>query len=324
MSKAVIVREYGSSEVLCLENVTVEKPGDGELFVRQTAIGVNYHDVYVRSGLYKTLSLPGIPGCEAAGIIEMVGPGVSNFRTGDRIAYITKGYGAYTTHRLLDEKLALKLPDFVSDELIATNFLRAMTVQILIEQVLHLKPNHAILVTAAAGGVGRLICQRANSLGAFVLGTVSTKQKAVLANSYGCKDSIVYNQQDFVPKVMDLTDGKGVDIVYDSVGADTFENSLEVLAPCGHLVNFGQSSGPVNPLLMSTLAKKSLTVSRPILFHYIDDIETYKSIANSVFGSLSNAALILPQPKPYGLENVAEAHDVLESREGGGSLYLVP
>ena len=251
MPKAIIVREYGSSKVLRMEDIRVDEPSEGELLIRQTAIGVNFHDVYVRSGLYKTLVLPGVPGCEAAGVVEGVGSGVSNFLSGDRIAYVTSGYGAYATHRLLDENLALKLPDFVSDELIATNFLRAMTVQILLEQVVQLKSNHTILVTAAAGGVGRLICQRANSLGSLVLGTVSTEQKAVLANSYGCKHPIVFNKQDFVSKVMDITGRKGVDIVYDSVGADTFENSLEVLAPCGHLINFGQSSGPVSPLLMS-------------------------------------------------------------------------
>ena len=324
MPKAIIVREYGSSKVLRMEDARVEEPGERELLIRQTAIGVNFHDVYVRSGLYKTLDLPGIPGCEATGIVEGVGRGISRFRSGDRIAYITSGYGAYVTHRVLEENLALKIPDFASDELIATNFLRAMTVQILINEVLKLKSNHTVLVTAAAGGVGRLICQRANSLGASVLGTVSTKQKAVLANSYGCIHPIVYNQQDFVSIVMDLTDGRGVDVVYDSVGADTFENSLEVLAPCGHLVNFGQSSGSVNPLLMSTLAKKSLTVSRPILFHYINDVETYKNVANYAFDTLKNAALMLPDAKPYRLENAEKAHDVLESRDGGGSLYLVP
>ena len=324
MQKAIIVREYGNSKVLRLEGINVGDPEEGELLIRQTAIGVNYHDVYVRSGLYKTLCLPGIPGCEATGVIERIGDGVTGFQEGDRIAYLTSGYGAYATHRLLDKNLALKLPNNLSDELIATNFLRAMTAQILVEQVATLNSDHTILVTAAAGGVGRLICQWANLIGASVIGTVSTSEKAVLAKSYGCKHSIVYNQKDLVSDVMDVTNGTGVDVVYDSVGAETFFSSLEVLVPCGHLVNFGQSSGQVDPIFMSTLAKKSLTISRPILFHYIRKTKQYKDMAISVFNTFENMNLILPDPEPYSLEKASKAHQILESRRGGGSLYLIP
>jgi len=324
MQKAIIVREYGNSEVLRLEDVSIGDPGEGELLIRQTAIGVNYHDVYVRSGLYKTLSLPGIPGCEAVGVIEKIGYGVRGFQQGDRIGYLTSGYGAYATHRLLDKNLALKLPNALSDELIATNFLRAMTVQMLVEQVATLTSDHTILVTAAAGGVGRLICQWANLLGASVIGTVSTSEKAMLAKSYGCKHSIVFNQKNVIANVMDLTDGAGVDVVYDSVGADTFFSLLEVLVACGHLVNFGQSSGPVDPIFMSTLANKSLTVSRPILFHYIQKPKQYNDMAISVFNTFKNIDLILPDPEPYSLDKASEAHEILESRRGGGSLYLIP
>ncbi len=324
MPKAIIIREYGTSNVLLHEDISVGVPSDGQLQIRQTAIGVNYHDVYVRSGLYKTLTLPGIPGCEASGIVETIGPGATEFQPGDRIAYITNGYGAYASHRLLDKALALKLPHSISDELAATNLLRGMTVQMLIEHVVRLTSDHTIIVTAAAGGVGRLICQWANSLGTRVIGIVSTPKKAKLANSYGCKHSIVYDQKNLIAEVMALTNGNGVDIVYDSVGADTFKNSLEMLAPCGHLVNFGQSSGAVDPLLMSTLAKKSLTVSRPILFHYISNSQVYESMANTVFNTLQRNALILPDPEPYSLENASIAHNILESRRGGGSLYLIP
>ena len=324
MPKAIIIRKYGNSDVLRVEQICVGDPGEGELRIRQTAVGVHYHDIYVRTGLYKTLKLPGVPGVEAAGIVESIGSGVTNFKLGDRIGYITSGYGAYATHRLLHEKLALKLPNFVSDELIATNFSRAMTVQMLVERITKLNSMHTILVTAASGGVGRLLCQRANLIGACVIGSVSTPEKAKLAHSYGCNHSLVYDQKNFLTEVMDITDGKGVDVVYDSVGADTFDVSLEVLAPCGHLVNFGQSSGPVDPLLMSTLANKSLTVTRPIIFHYINDFQVYENMAIAVFKSFKNRTLIVPDPDPHSLENASVAHDILESRRGGGSLYLVP
>tara|TARA_Y100001960_G_scaffold332796_1_gene434846 strand:+ start:1169 stop:2146 length:978 start_codon:yes stop_codon:yes gene_type:complete len=322
--KAIMIREFGNSRVLQIEEVNIGSPGEGELFISQSAIGVHYHDIYVRTGLYKTLNLPGVPGIEATGTVESIGPGVTDFKRGDRIVYVTSSYGAYTTHRLLDARLAVKLPEFVSDELIATNFSRALTVQMLTKQVLNLQSSHTILVTAASGGVGRLLCQYANSLGVRVIGSVSTFEKAELARSYGCDYSLIYGQQDFIRMVMDITDGKGVDVVYDSVGADTFFQSLEVLSLCGHLVNFGQSSGPVDPLRMTTLAKKSLTISRPILFHYTADTAIYKTMAYSVFNIFREGTLRLPPAEPRSLKDASTAHDILESRRGGGSLYLVP
>ena len=324
MPKAIILKEYGKSEVLKLEDIKVQKPQENEISIKQTAIGVHFHDVYVRSGLYKTLSLPGIPGLEAAGIVEEVGKKVTNFKPGDKVGYITKNYGAYTSHRNLDHKIAIKIPKNISAELIATNFSRAITVQMLMEEVTNVKANDIILITAVTGGVGKIFSQWAKSIGALVIGSVSSKEKALLAKSYGCDYTLIYDQPDFISQIMDITDGKGVDKVFDSVGKDTFENSIKSIRACGHLVNFGQSSGPVEPLLMSTLASKSLTVSRPILFDYISNSTIYKKMTASVFNAFENNKIIIPKLRSYKLEDANLAHDLLESRQGGGSIFLKP
>ena len=324
MAKAIVLKEYGKSEVLKLEDIKVQKPQENEISIKQTAIGVHFHDVYVRSGLYKTLSLPGIPGLEAAGIVEEVGKKVTNFKPGDKVGYITKNYGAYTSHRNLDHKIAIKIPKNISAELIATNFSRAITVQMLMEEVTNVKANDIILITAVTGGVGKIFSQWAKSIGTLVIGSVSSKEKALLAKSYGCDYALVYDQPNFISQIMDITNGKGVDKVFDSVGKDTFENSIKSIRACGHLVNFGQSSGPVEPLLMSTLASKSLTVSRPILFDYISNSTIYKKMTDSVFNAFENNKIIIPKLRSYKLEDANLAHDLLESRQGGGSIFLTP
>ena len=324
MAKAIVLKEYGNSEVLKLEDIKVQKPQENEISIKQTAIGVHFHDVYVRSGLYKTLSLPGIPGLEAAGIVEEVGKKVTNFKPGDKVGYITKNYGAYTSHRNLDHKIAIKIPKNISAELIATNFSRAITVQMLMEEVTNVKANDIILITAVTGGVGKIFSQWAKSIGTLVIGSVSSKEKALLAKSYGCDYTLIYDQPDFISQIMDITGGKGVDKVFDSVGKDTFENSIKSIRACGHLVNFGQSSGPVEPLLMSTLASKSLTVSRPILFDYISNSTIYKKMTDSVFNAFENNKIIIPKLRSYKLEDANLAHDLLESRQGGGSIFLTP
>ena len=324
MAKAIVLKEYGKSEVLKLEDIKVQKPQENEISIKQTAIGVHFHDVYVRSGLYKTLNLPGIPGLEAAGIVEEVGKKVTDFKPGDKVGYITKNYGAYTSHRNLDHKIAIKIPKNISAELIATNFSRAITVQMLMEEVTNVKVNDIILITAVTGGVGKIFSQWAKSIGALVIGSVSSKEKAFLAKSYGCDYALVYDQPDFISQIMDITNGKGVDKVFDSVGRDTFENSIKSIRVCGHLVNFGQSSGPVEPLLMSTLASKSLTVSRPILFDYISNSTIYKKMTDSVFDAFENNKIIIPKLRSYKLEEANLAHDMLESRQGGGSIFLTP
>ena len=324
MAKAIVLKEYGNSEVLKLEDIKVQKPQENEISIKQTAIGVHFHDVYVRSGLYKTLSLPGIPGLEAAGIVEEIGKKVTNFKPGDKVGYITKNYGAYTSHRNLDHKIAIKIPKNISTELMATNFSRAITVQMLMEEVTNVKANDIILITAVTGGVGKIFSQWAKSIGALVIGSVSSKEKALLAKSYGCDYTLIYDQPDFISKIMDITNGKGVDKVFDSVGKDTFENSIKSIRICGHLVNFGQSSGPVEPLLMSTLASKSLTVSRPILFDYISNSIVYKKMTDSVFNAFENNKIIIPKLRSFKLEDANLAHDILESRQGGGSIFLTP
>ena len=324
MAQAIVIRNYGGSEVLVCEDVEVAEPGVGELRVRQTGIGVNYHDVYVRSGLYKTLALPGIPGCEATGVVEAIGAGVTDFQVGDRIAYVTGGYGAYASHRTLPAHLAVPLPDNVSDENAASNLLRAMTVEMLTGPVCSISPGMSVLVHAAAGGVGRILCQALSNLGATVIGTVGSAEKAGIAAANGCAQTILYRDVDFTKAVEEITDGKGVQVVYDSVGADTFDGSIEALDFCGHLVNFGQSSGPIDPVAMTTLATKSLTVSRPILFHYLRNQKQYRAMASQALEKFASGQLIAPAPTPVPLSDAAQAHDILESMTGGGSLILIP
>ena len=324
MTKAIVLREYGKSSVLQLEDIVIEKPETNELLIKQTAIGVHFHDIYVRSGLYKTLNLPGIPGLEAVGIIEEIGSGIDEFKKGDKIGYITKNYGAYSSHRILDKNMAVKIPDFISDEIMATNFSRAITVQMLIDQVTKLNDSDTVLITAATGGIGRIFSQWVKSKGTVIIGTVGSNEKISIAKSYGCDHALTYDQKDFTKIVMELTNGKGVDKVFDSVGKDTFDNSLRSIKVCGHLINFGQSSGPIDPISMSILANKSLTISRPILFDYISDTALYKKMANSVFHAFKNSKITLPEFLPYKLKDANLAHNMLESRRGGGSVYLEP
>jgi len=324
MAEAIVIREYGAADVMKVEQVDIPAPSRGELRIKQTMVGVNYHDVYVRSGLYKTLALPGTPGCEATGIVAKIGDDVTGFAVGDRVAYVTAGYGAYASERILPAALALKLDDEISDGLAASTLLRAMTVEMLMCRVHRIEAGMTILVHAAAGGMGRLLCQWASHQGATVIGTVGSAEKAEAARQSGCQHTILYREADFAEAVAELTDGKGVDVVYDSVGADTFAGSLESLAMCGHLVNFGQSSGPVDPLLMSTLAAKSLTVSRPILFHYMSDPEQYRVMADTVFEAFCKGVLRAEDElMPFVLADAGKAHDTLERRTGGGSLVLL-
>lgn len=325
MPNAIMIRDYGASDALSLEKLDLAELGPDEIRLRQTAVGVNYHDIYVRSGLYKTLALPGVPGCEAAGVVESVGADVTGLKPGDRVGYVTGTYGAYASHRNLTAHLAVHIPDDVTDETVASNLLRAMTVEMLTRQVVHqIKPGMTVLVHAAAGGVGRMLCQALSSMGATVIGTVGSTQKADIAIENGCAHAVLYREEDFTTSVVEITDGSGVDVVYDSVGADTFSGSIEALAMCGHLVNFGQSSGPVDPLEMATLAAKSLTVSRPILFHYLRHPAQYQAMASKVMQDFQSGALKAATPTPIPLQNASRAHDILESMTGGGSLVLIP
>ena len=324
MAEAIILREHGGPEALQPETVTIGAPTEGTLRIRQTAIGVNFHDTYVRSGLYRTLTLPGIPGIEAAGIVESVGPGVSGFNPGDRIGYVTDQYGAYASERLLPAALAFKLPQFLDDQTAASILVRGLTVEILTHAAHRVRPGDQVLVHAAAGGVGRLLCQRLAGLGAQVIGTAGSPEKAAIARAAGCHEVILYRDEDFVPRVRQITNGRGVDIAYNSVGKDTFLGSLVCLATRGHLVNFGQASGPVPPFEVSRLAAGSFTLSRPILFHYLSDISERDALIASLFDALARGILTVPPIQAFPLAQAAIAHAALESRAANGPIILQP
>jgi NADPH2:quinone reductase len=239
VGRAIILGTPGAPEVLKPEPITLAAPGEGQVLLRHTAIGVNFHDCYVRSGLYATLPLPGVPGLEGVGVVEAVGPGVSGLRPGERVVYMTREYGGYATARLISASQLFKVPDGLDDRTVASSFLRGLTAFALVRQVTAIRPGQTMLVHAAAGGMGRLVCQWASHLGATVIGTVGSEEKAVAARENGCTHTILYRTENFVDRVRDITGGRGVDVAYDSVGKDTFEGSIKALALRGHLVNFG-------------------------------------------------------------------------------------
>jgi NADPH2:quinone reductase len=321
---AAVIREPGGPEVLLYEPITVGSPGPGELRLRQTAIGVNYHDVYVRSGMYRTLALPGIPGIEAAGVVEEVGEGVTTFSIGDRVTYFSGQYGTYASDRLLPAAIAVRLPDEVDDQLAASAFLKGMTAQALVKQVHRVQPGETVLVQAAAGGVGQILCQWATHLGASVIGTVGSPEKAKLAEAAGCAHVILYRDQDFVAGVRQITQGRGVDVVYDAVGADTFLGSIDCLALRGHLVNFGQSSGPVAPLDMARLFAKSNSLSRPNVAHYAHSRADLDTMATDLFASLKGGIIKPAAGTVLPLAQAGRAHAMLEGRETSAGIILIP
>lgn len=324
MAQAIMLREHGGPAVLRAEAIDVPSPGPGEVLLRQTAIGVNFHDCYVRSGLYRTLPLPGIPGIEAAGVVETLGPGVTGLTPGDRVGYVTGAYGAYASHRVIPAAIALRLPDGVSAALAASVLLKGLTVDMLIRQVHRVQPGQTILVHAAAGGVGRLLCQWAAHLGARVIGTAGSAMKAAVAHAAGCAEVILYREQDFVAEVKRITGGRGVDAAYDSVGHDTFDGSLECLASRGHLVNFGQASGPVAPFQVQRLAAKSNTLTRPIVFHYLAERAALEATAAALFDALATGAIRAEPGASVPLSEAARAHALLESRQAEAPLILLP
>ncbi len=324
MATAMIMHEAGGPQVLRPETVTVGEPGPGQVRLKQTAIGVNFHDIYVRSGLYQTLTLPGIPGLEAAGVVDAVGEGVTAFAAGDRVAYTSGNYGAYADQRLIDAGRLVRLPDDIDDVLVAGMMVRGLTARILLTDVFPVREGSVILVQAAAGGVGQLLCQWARHLGATVIGTVGSQDKAERARRHGCHHVILYREQNVVDTVKQLTDGRGVDVAYDSVGKDTFYDSLACLAPRGHLVNFGQSSGPVEPLAMPRLAAGSFTVVRPMLGHYTADPADRDAAADAFFQALRDGILTPDDPVRYALQDVGQAHDDMEARRTHGAVVLIP
>ena len=324
MTHAMRVHDYGGPEALKWEEVEVGEPGPGEIRVRQTAIGLNFIDVYMRAGLYPQDSLPFIPGSEAAGVVTAIGEGVRDMKAGRRVAYAGP-VGAYAQDRLIAADRVVKLPDAIDDETAAAIMLKGMTAQYLLRQTYKVGPKTTLLFHAAAGGVGLIACQWAAALGATVIGTVGSAGKALIARAHGCTHVINYKEEDFITMVKAYTKDKGVDVVYDSVGKDTFPGSLDCLKPRGMWVSFGQSSGPVPEFKITLLSQKgSLFATRPSLNHYTANRKDLVGTANDLFDVLKSGAVKIAVDQSYALAEAARAHEDLEARLTTGSTVLRP
>lgn len=319
--KAIRVAAHGGPEVLRLEDVPVPEPPAGHLRIRVAAAGLNFIEVYQRTGLYP-MTLPYTPGSEGAGEVVAVGPGVTGFAVGDQVASVHV-QGAYAEEALVPADRAVRIPDGVDARSAAAVLLQGMTAHYLVHSTFPLKPGHSCLIHAAAGGVGLLLIQMAKHCGALVFGTTSTREKARLAQEAGADDVILYTSEDFVARVKEATGDKGVSVVYDSVGATTFLKGLDCLRPLGMMVVFGQSSGVVAPLSPSILAAKgSLFLTRPTLFHYIADRQSLETRASAVFGAVKDGTLKLRIDRDYKLADAGEAHKALEARATTGKVLL--
>jgi NADPH2:quinone reductase len=324
MSKAIVVRELGGPEVLVWEDVGDAPPGPGEVRVRQTAVGVNYVDVYFRTGHYKAPALPFTPGQEAAGVVEAVGPGVTEVKPGDRVAYAGV-QGAYAQIRLIAASRLVPLPDGVDERTAAAMMLKGMTAQYLLLRAARVRRGDTILFHAAAGGVGLIACQWAKHLGVSVIGTVSSPEKARLAFENGCEHVINYMKESFVHRVHEITRGEGVAAVFDSVGKTTFRASLDCIRARGLMVAFGQSSGAIPPFDLSVLSiKGSLFLTRPTLASYIGTRPELLEAANDLFEVVRSGAVKIAVGRTFPLAEAAEAHRELEARRTSGSTVLEP
>jgi len=321
VTHAIRVHETGGPDVLRWEEVEVGDPGAGQVTLRQEAAGLNYIDVYHRIGLYPQ-PLPFTPGVEGAGVVEAVGPGVTGLKAGDRVAYAGPT-GGYAEVRVIDADRLVKLPDSISGEQAAAMILQGMTAHMLLRSVHRVEPGETILIHAAAGGVGLIVCQWAKALGAIVIGTVGSDEKAELARAHGCDHPIVYTRQDFAAEVERITEGKKLPVVYDSVGKDTFLKSLDCLRPRGLMVSFGNASGPVDPVPPGILAQKgSLFLTRPTLFHYIADRAELEMAARELFDVVESGKVKIEIKQRFALKDAAEAHRALEARKTSGSTIL--
>ncbi len=320
----IAVARHGGPEVLVWEEAESVEPGPGQVRLKQTAIGLNFIDVYYRTGLYPVPSLPFVPGSESAGAIDAVGAGVSDFRVGDRVAY-AGSLGAYTEARVMNAERVVKVPNDVDDRTAAAMMLKGMTAEYLLHRTTVIARGDTILVHAAAGGVGSILCQWAKALGAMVIGTVGTDSKVALAMENGCDHAIVSSREAVAPRVRELTKGAGVRVVYDSVGKDTFAASLDSLAPRGLFVSYGQSSGKVAPFDPGLLAAKgSLFFTRPTLAAYTATRADLLLSANRVFHALESGAVRVHIGQTYALRDAAQAHADLEGRKTMGSTVLLP
>lgn len=325
MPKAIRIHEYGGPEVLRWEEAEVGEPGPGQLRVRHAAVGLNYIDVYHRTGLYPLPSLPWTLGMEGAGKVEAVGEGVTEFKVGDRVAYASPPVGAYAEVRLMPADRVVALPDAIDDQTAAAMMLQGMTAQYLLRRTYRVQPGDTILLHAAAGGVGLIASQWARHLGATVIGTVGSDEKAELARAHGCHHVIVYSRENFTQRVREITDGQGVAAVYDSVGQATFMNSLDCLRRLGMMVSFGNASGPVPPFDPGILAAKgSLFLTRPSLMAYTAERADLLASAADLFEVVASGAVKIEVHQTYPLAETAQAHRDLEARKTTGSTVLLP
>ena len=324
MAHAIRIHATGGPEVMSWEEVAVGDPGPGQARVRHTAIGVNFIDTYHRGGLYP-LPLPSGLGNEAAGIVEAVGTGVDWIKPGDRVASGTGPLGAYSTERVVPADRLVKLPDSIDDRSAAAMMLKGLTMQYLLRQTYPLQGGETILFHAAAGGVGLIACQWARALGVTVIGTVGSDAKAELAREHGCAHTIIYTRENFVDRVKEITGGKGVPVVYDGIGKDTFPASLDCLSPRGMFVSYGNSSGPVAAFNIGLLAQKgSLYTTRPTLVNYAVDRASLSAMASELFGMVQSGKIKVGGRQTYALKDAADAHRALQGRQTTGSTLLLP
>ncbi|HET9812712.1 MAG TPA: quinone oxidoreductase [Sphingomicrobium sp.] len=321
MPHAIRIHKTGGPGVLQWENVEVGEPGPGQIKLRQQAAGLNFIDVYHRSGLYKQ-DLPFTPGVEGAGVVEAVGPEVDHVSPGDRVAYAGP-LGGYAEERLIDADRVVKLPDSIDAEQAAAMMLQGMTAQMLLRSVFPVAEGDTILIHAAAGGVGLMMCQWASALGATVIGTVGTEEKAELARAHGCAHPIVYSRQDFVAEVQRITDGEKLPVVYDSVGRDTFLKSLDCVKVRGLMVSFGNASGPPEPIPPNLLAQKgSIYLTRPTLYNYVTSRQQLEQSAGELFEIVGSGKVKVEVQQRFALQDAAEAHRALQERKTTGSTIL--
>jgi NADPH2:quinone reductase len=325
MVAAVRVHKHGGPEVLTLEDIEVGAPGQGQVRVRQHACGVNFIDTYFRIGMYPSpVGMPFVAGNEGAGEVTAVGPGVTDIKVGDRVAYVV-GLGGYAAERLLPADRAVKLPDGISYEQAAGMMLKGMTAQYLLKRTFKVEKGTTLLMHAAAGGVGQILCQWANALGATVIGTVGTKDKAEIAKAHGAQHVILYRDEDFVAKVKEITGGKLCDVVYDGIGKATFPASLDCIRPLGMFVSFGSASGQIDAFNINVLqAKGSLFATRPTLNNYVAKREDLLATAKDLFDAVLSGKVKIPINQKYSLKDAVKAHIELEGRETTGSSILIP
>ncbi len=322
MTHAVRVHGSGGPEVMRWEEVDVPEPDAGQVRLRQTAVGLNFIDVYHRGGLYPIAAFPAVLGLEGAGVVEKVGSGVRGLAEGDRVAYASAPMGAYAEARVMPAERVVKLPAGVADDVAAAMMLKGLTAQFLLRRTYRVDAGDPIVIHAAAGGVGLLVCQWARALGATVIGTVGSDAKAEIARAHGCEHPIVTSREDFVARVRDITGGAGAAVVYDSVGKDTFSGSLDCLRPMGMLVMFGQSSGVVPTFDLARLAKGSYFLTRPSLMVYTAKAEDYAAGARELFEVVERGQVKIEIGQRYALRDAAQAHRDLEGRKTTGSTVL--